>query len=275
MPAIWRNVDRFHAAGAIAVTAFGLVASTASADDGSLGPPNFMMTWDVTGDTVDALTYDPAIYGTVEWGTWTLPGGTGMDPGAESHDRTGWRYQGGLSGISDAWTLTWDCVANADPFVDATINVTNNSLTTQTFWIYMPLAITPPITTITSMAGSVSAVVTDANFDGGGLLATTPTDSVFQGFIDTLPVANARMWNPESGYSLAAPAFGANSDTESFNNQTGPPALTQIAVQLRFTLSPGDSASVTGTFDVMPIPGPGGLSLLAFSLLACGRRRRH
>lgn len=270
MPAYWRNVDRIRAASLVAMSAIGLMAPIACADNtGSSGPPNFLMVWDATGDNVDPYSYDPAEYGTMQFGTWTLAGGTGLDPNASSHIRTGWRYQGELS--STDWSMSWDCVANADPFVDATINVTNNSATTQTFWIYMPLAISPPIVPGTTMAGSVSAVVQDNTFDGA-TLAASPLSPVFQGYIDTLPQGNATLWNP--GYTLNAPTIGAANDSSSFNGAFGPPALSEIAIRLQFTLSPGDSASVTGTFDVLPVPGPAGLTVLAM-FAAFGRRRRR
>ena len=270
MPAIWRSVDRVRAASFLAITAVGLIAPIANADnDRSSGPPGFLMTWDASGDNLDPYQYEPSEYGSMEFGTWTLPGGTGWDPGAASHTRTGWRYQGELN--NTAWHMSWDCVANADPFVDATINVTNSSNSTQTFWIYMPLLIAPPIPGGTVMAGSVSAAVSDQNFDGATLAATT-LEPIFQGSIDTIPQANATIWNP--GYSLSAPSFGAASDSSSFNSASGPAALTEIAVKLKFTLSAGDSASVTGTFDVQAVPGPAGLA--AFAMFgAFGRRRRR
>ena len=271
MPAIWRSVDRVHAASFFAITAIGLIAPIANADnDGSSGPPGFLMTWDASGDSLDPYQYDPSEYGSMQFGTWTLPGGTGWDPDAQSHVRTGWRYQGELN--STEWHMSWDCVANADPFVDATINVTNSSNSTQTFWIYMPLLINPAIVGPTTMAGSVSAAVSDQNFDGA-TLAATAVEPVFQGFVDTLPQPNATIWNP--GYSLSAPSFGAANDSSSFNNALGPPALTEIAVKLKFTLSAGDSASVTGTFDIQAVPGPAGLSAFAIFAAFGGRRRRR
>lgn len=272
MPAIWRSINRSHAVSVVALTAFGLLSTSTFADDVPGDPPVFLMTWDASGDAVGATGYDPGDFGTVEFGTWILPGGTGMDPNAQTHERIGWRYQGGLAGSN--WTMSWDCVVNEDPFVDATINVTNNSATTQTFFIFMPLLISPSQVPATSMAGSVSAVLSDqdGSLDGATLSATT-LEPVFQGYIDGNPVINARMWDP--GYALNAPQDEANGDNNSFNNQPGPPAVSQIGVQLKFTLSAGDSASVTGTFDVVAVPGPAGLSLFAAFGALAGRRRRR
>lgn len=266
MPATRRSVGVLSAVSVVALTA-GLCAPAALADDGSGGPPVFFMTWDASGDSLDPFSYDPGQYGVPQFGTFILGGPAGP------RERTGWRYQGVLNG--ESWGLEWDCVVNADPFVDATINVVNNSLSTQTFWVYMPLTISPPIGPATVMDGSVSAVVSDQNADGA-TLGTTATDPVYRAYIDPAfaqdPSAVVQtLWNP--GYSLSAGSFSSNNDTNGFSNVLGPAANNQIAILLRFTLSPGDSASVTGIFEVQ-IPGPAGVVLLAGGMLI-GRRRRR
>jgi hypothetical protein len=230
------------------------------------------MTWDASGDQLDPFTYNPSEYGSIAttFGTWTL-GGDPSGIGGPLRERTGWRYRGGLT--NTAWNLTWDCVTNPDPYVDATINVTNTSSSTQTFWVYMPLLIAPPIPGGTLMDGWVSAVVSDQDFSGSALLSATATDPIYQGYIDTVALGNATMWSP--GYSLLAPPFGAANDNNSFLNLLGPAANTEIALRLMFQLSPGDSASVTGTFEIRPIPGPAGLSLLAIVGAVATRRRRR
>lgn len=272
MPATWRSVDRFHAAGLIALGACGLLAPAAVADDVPGPQPNFFMTWDADRDSVGAFTYNWAEpnggVGQLAWGTWDVPGGTGMDPDAQSHVRTGWRYWGDLQG--EGWEMTWDCVVNEDPFVDATISVTNNSDSAQTFYVYMPLSIVSQ-TPYTEMFGSVSSTLTDA--EGGATLTNTGLEPVYQGYIDGVAQANARMW--DVGYSLTANEFDVNSDSDSFSDELGPAATSQIAIKLEFTLSAGDSATMQGTFDVMAVPGPAGLSLLAlFGALGGTRRRR-
>lgn len=266
MPAIWRNINRFGKATVMALATSALIAPVVNADTNGGGSlPNFMMTWDATGDQQGPLNYDPLIYGTASWGTFNLGGPAG------ARTRTGWRYEGGFSGTDNAWTLSWDCVVNPDPFVDATINVTNNSLLPQTFLVIMPLAIAPAIPDGTIMNGSVSAIVTDGNFDGTALLTASGLDPVYRAFIDNNQVAS--MW---TGYALAAIGPGnSNSDSLSFTNQPGPPANNEIKIILQFNLSPGDSASLTGIFDIQPIPGPAGLSILAIFTAFGARRRRR
>lgn len=273
MPANWRNVDRCRAASFAVAAVFGLVASSAFADVGGTGnPPVFMMTWDASGDQLDPFTYNPSDWAHMptEYGTWTLGGGPNGQGGA-LREQTGWRYRGGLTNA--LWNLTWDCVANEDPFVDATINVTNTSNSTQVFWVLMPLNIVPSLPLGTIMDGDVSAVISDQNFSGAGLLSTAGADPIFQGYIDGAAVPNATLWN--AGYSLAAPPFGAANDMDNFDGLIGPAAINQIGIRLRFELSAGDSASVTGIFNVNQIPAPAGLSLLAvFGAVASRRRRR-
>ena len=67
--------------------------------------------------------------------------------------------------------------------------------------------------------------------------------------------------------------FDTRSSTESFGPEENGPAEMSIEVQLEFSLSPGDSASVNGFFEV--VPGPGGAMVLALFGLAGGRRRRR
>jgi hypothetical protein len=266
MPATWRNVDRFTATSAVALAAFGLFAPAALGDNSGSNPPVFFMQWDASADGLAPNTYNPANFGSLEFGTWVLGSNDPSQPGGALREQTGWRYQGGLENA--AWTMSWDCVVNEDPFVDATINVTNNSNVVQTFWVYMPLAINPAIPGGTIMNGSVSAVLSANTFDGA-TLTSNPGFAVYEAFIDGSSVAS--MWNP---YALAAIPFGSANDNNQFNNAAGPAANTEIAIRLRFDLSPGDSASVTGIFEIQPIPAPAGLAVLAL-IGVCGSRRRR
>lgn len=290
MPATWRSVDVFRTAGAMFVAAFGLTTSAVLADiDGPTGPPpTITMMWDTDADAVGAQSYDPDAFsdyqlnGTshpfhnagaaTDWGQWTLGGPAG------DRVRTGWRYRGGFMGMNDSYELTWDCVVNEDPFVDATINVTNNSLSAQTFWIYMPLGIVPtgPLAT---MNGSVSAALSSQSFFTPATLDTSGTDPVYQSYINPAvpqdPGAVVRtLWNP--GYTLNAAPLASASDSDNFTNENTPVAvITDIAILLRFRLSAGDSASVTGIFEVQNVPGPAGLAAFAVFGAMCGSRRRR
>jgi hypothetical protein len=266
MPAIWRNVNRIHTAGFIALTAFGLATTSSFADTVPGSMPDFLMTWDASLDPTDPQTYNPDDFRTQEttWGTWQVGG----------QDWTGWRYVGGLT--SEFWTLTWDCIVNEDPFVVATINVTNTASTTQNFSNYMALPIAGPINP-TLMNGSVSAgLVNNSPFSTGASLSSG-VDPIYQAFIDpgvNPPAASASrtMWN---GFALSTPQFVPNANAnDSFAGEIGPAAFSSIALKLQFDLSAGDTASVTGIFQIAEVPGPAGLAVFALFGMVGTRRRR-
>jgi MYXO-CTERM domain-containing protein len=267
MPAIWRNRIQTGLLIAVSASALGL-SSIAKADTTGQAPaPPVQMIWDATGDGVDPNTYDPNQFATTQtsFGTWDLVNQVG-----QHRTETGWRYRGGTNGIGNAWTLSWDCVVNQDPFVDATINVTNNTQATQTYTIFMPL----PIVAVgpnAQLDGSVSASLSSQSFITPALLATNGIDSIYQASINGTVVKT--LWDP--GYSLAAAPLAAAGDTTNFANLIGPAVVANtIGVQLRFTLSAGDSASVTGIFNITNVPGPASLAVFGLFGLAGGRRRR-
>lgn len=282
MAAIWRTAVHFRAAGLAALSAVGLMVTSATADDTGGSPPNYSMFFDSLEDNnPNPLPYSHLDgIGTLTFGTHILGDGSNgfFDEIGPVRERIGWRYLGQNDGPLNAWSVSWDCVMNEDPFVDATINVTNNSAFTQTFVLFVPLFISPALTPATSMSGNVGAVVSDQ--DGspdGAMVANAGLEAIFQGYIQGVPQLNARIWGPVPSYSLVAAADAANNDSATFSGQPGPAALTQIGIQLKFTLSAFDSATVTGQFDVIAaIPGPASLALLAvFGALTPARRRRH
>ncbi len=67
---------------------------------------------------------------------------------------------------------------------------------------------------------------------------------------------------------------GASSNFGSPTPITGPGISESIGIELNFSVTTLDQASFTSTVYAVPIPGPGGLVLLAAAGLVTRRRRR-
>jgi hypothetical protein len=269
----WRSVSLIAVSGAVVV---GLNASVALADDGTNGPPVFLMTWDASDDQVGPDTYDPSLFATTPtiYGTWTLGSPTPIHgaPGAV-REVTGWRYRGGNSGLG--WLVDWDCVVNPDPFVDATLNITNTSAVTQTFFVDMSELISPIVGPQSLMNGSVDAVITNQGFAPvPAIMTNNGAQPIYDSRIDGNNVPNGEMWQTPFALSAVNP-LSTNSAHDEFSNQIGEQADTSISLRLEITLTPGDMASVTGIFNIVPVPGPAALSLLAVAGVVAGGRRRR
>jgi hypothetical protein len=169
----------------------------------------------------------------------------------------------------------WDSQFNNDPFVTNNFNVTNNSLVTLIFDVIVtqPVVVTGPQT---AMSGSVGITLT--NTTGTAVLTDASVD-VYQALIDGVVV---RTLLPEP-YSLSCPsAFCTATDSDDFGifptpPEIGPQANTDIAIRIRFALSPGDSAGITSVFNIeaVPEPSPGVLLTLGLLGIAIARRSRQ
>lgn len=217
--------------------------------------PAFTMTWDATGDLLPSNTYDPASFGSV----------TNNGDGS-------FNYNGSLLGPDNAWSLTWDCDVDADPFVIANIVVTNNTAATQTFSLLMNLPISPALPN-TIMSGSVSGTVTDNTFGAGLATVAAPVnDSIYTALINNIGVMS--LLNGTS-VTVGGNFQSAPVGPEAFANTPGPGLADGdlIGIELIFTLTAGDSASFTSIFEVV-VPAPAALPLLMVVGLAGSRRRR-
>jgi hypothetical protein len=173
---------------------------------------------------------------------------------------------GGGATFGDLSIDSWSMNVDEDPVVTGITAVTNNSLSTQTFTLIFTLAVAPPVVPSSLIGGSIAGTVTDNNGDGA-TLATAPGSAIYSARIDGATVAT--LYNdPTSAIAasflsgtLAAISFGTP-----IPSLAGPPALSDIGIRLKFTLTPGDSASFTSNFVVLPIPEPGTAILLGLGL---------
>jgi hypothetical protein len=151
----------------------------------------------------------------------------------------------------------WDSSYDVDPFVTNNFSVTNISAFTQTFDILVTLPIVPT-GPLTSMTGSVGLTVT--NTAAGGATVADTGVAIYQAGIDGVTVQTLL----DPAYSLSCgPPFCSNTDSDGFVGVIGPGATSNISIRLRFTLSPGDSASGTSVFNIDAVPEPTTLLLLA------------
>jgi hypothetical protein len=183
---------------------------------------------------------------------------------------TGWTPVHGLYTVN-SWTSTWD----TDPFVTNNFNVTNNSASVMTFDVTVtsPVILTGPQT---AMSGSLGITLT--NTASGGVTLDDSGGAIYTALIDGIPVRTLL----DATYSLGCAApFCSTTDGDDFGispnpPEIGPQANANIAIRIRFDLSPGDSAGITSVFNIAAVPEPETAALITLGLVGlaiAGHRR--
>jgi hypothetical protein len=178
--------------------------------------------------------------------------------------------------VADASLLFHYLSVDMDPFISASVDVVNTTASVQTYTLIFTLPV-GPIAGGSLMGGSVQGGLTDANGDGIGTLSTVgPGTALYFGRIDGI---NVQPLFADVKTISVSTAFGSASDSTSAGlpgpTIAGPSVATSIGIQHQFSLTPGDRATFSSVFVVVPVPEPGSLSLLALGgALLLWRRRR-
>lgn len=158
-----------------------------------------------------------------------------------------------------------------DPNVVLFFAIQNTLTTEQTFTLSAAVPVVPVGPGLV-INGSIGGSLTDANQDGAATLADATGAPLYAAIIDGAPVRSL-LDAPQSFSTATSATIGpAEFGPEVFAGA----AASFIALQIQFTLSPGDVASFTSVFNVVPVPEPGTMVLLASGIAgiaAWGRRR--
>jgi hypothetical protein len=166
---------------------------------------------------------------------------------------------------------SWNLTLDQDPTVLNFFALQNNLAVAQTFTITVIIPTAGSFGPPSVVNGSIGGSVTDTT-GNGATLTNFGTNSIYTALVDGSPVQTL-LDNPQS---YTAGAFGTQTFGPAAFGPTvvGYGATSSIGIQVQFTLSPGDIASYTSVFTL--IPEPGTLMLVAAGIAGLahfGRRR--
>jgi len=173
------------------------------------------------------------------------------------------------------WTFEWDLMGDPDPFITGSVSMVNNSGATQTFLIDISIPISPALAAPTLMGGSIQGGMTVDNTPGE---LSSVGDSIYRALIDGAEVGEpAKLFDDPTTTGLVGAGLSPSLGSESFGtpipSAPGPAVSSSIGIRFEFSLTPGDRATFTASFFVIPAPGAAGVFAIA-GLVGVRRRRR-
>jgi hypothetical protein len=163
-------------------------------------------------------------------------------------EETNFKLKGELSTDTGYGIITLEELEfDPDPFVFVSQLVYNNTASPQTYVLQIdqPAYLATPSSQV---YGSVVVSLLDEANDGASL--TDNNTPIYKAFIDGIEVDTLL----DDPYTLTAPTT-VNSGLQQFGfDPYGAGVASNIAIQIEFTLSAGDSATVQGSFEVIPEP---------------------
>jgi hypothetical protein len=215
----------------------------------------------------------PAMTLRIEWAgnTWNA-GPSHLQLTPDPTNPNVWSYTGGHT--HTAWAGQWSGVVDVDPAINSAFAITNNTAVDQTFIVTLSLPTVGAITAPSTIFGGTTVSISGA---GSQETVSTPAgDFLYRAFTGAGFVGAPADLLP-SPFSLSSDPIGLPNAHGPVNygpaNGPGLAAVDSIGIRHAFVLTPGGTATVNGTFVI--VPEPTSLGVLALAGFAVIRRRNR